>query len=69
MGWYLDKLNWPPTILVLFFLFHFFNQMDTGRGVHWGIGFLEGEECCDHAHPWRGVSMWVSQRTCGACPR
>jgi hypothetical protein len=54
MGWYLGELHRPPVIPALFFLFHFFEQMDTGRGVHWGDDFLEGEGCCDHAHPGRG---------------
>jgi hypothetical protein len=37
MGWYLGELPQPPVIPALFFLFHFFEQMDTGRDVHWGM--------------------------------
>jgi hypothetical protein len=60
MGWYFGELPRLPIIPALFFLFHFFDKMGTGRGIHWGVDCLEGEGCCDHAHPGRGVSPWVS---------
>jgi hypothetical protein len=45
----------------------FLEKMDTCRGIHWRSNFLEGEGCCDHAHPRRGVGLWVSQIPCGVC--
>jgi hypothetical protein len=37
MGLYLGELPPPPVIPALFFLFHFFEKMDTCRDVHWGL--------------------------------
>jgi len=66
---YLGERTLPLTIHVLFFIFQFYDQMDTCMGIHWGANCLEGEGCCDHAHPGRGVIMLASQRSYGVCPR
>jgi hypothetical protein len=69
MGWYLGEFPLPPVIPILAFLFHFFEKMDTCRGVHWGFGYLEGEGFYDPAHPWREVSLLEPQRPWGTFPR
>jgi hypothetical protein len=69
MGWYLGELNQPPVIPELFFIFHFFEKMDTSTSVYWRDDYLEGEGSCGHAHYGRGVNPWVPQRPCGSFPR
>jgi hypothetical protein len=43
--------------------------MDTCRDVHFGVDYLEGEGCYDHAHPWKEVNPLELKRTWGTCPK
>jgi hypothetical protein len=47
----------PLVILVSYFLFHFFEQRDICRDIHWGVNFMEGEGCYDHAYLWKVVRL------------